>query len=286
MENKRLGIICGAGKFPVLLAESAKKSGYEIFVAEINGLCDAKLKTFASACLDFKLGQISKAIKFFKSNEVKYIALAGLIRHNLMYSGFLPDLRTAKILARLKDMRAETIFGEVSKEFASEGIEMINPYMFLKDFMPSAGIYTKVQPTKNQIKNINFGWKIAKTLANVDVGLTVVVADKAVLAIEAMEGTNECIKRAGKIFMRPVVSDKGTKRDSTGPVVVKVAREKQDYRFDLPVIGEHTILAMEIAGAGVLAVEADKTLFIEKEKVFKLADEKEIALVALKDGNL
>jgi len=277
MMNK-VGLVAGAGKFPVLLAKEAVKNGHEVYVAGIKGIPQPELETVAAKVEYFPLGQVSAPLKFFRTAGVTEAALAGLIKHSSIFGGVLPDLRAAKILATLEDMRAETIFRALEKEFAKDGIALVSSSKFLGSMMAPAGVFTKAKPNDLQKRNIRLGWKVAKTLASADTGLTAVVCDMAVVALEALEGTDACIRRSGELLRQ---SGKG--QTKSGIVVVKVARQKQDFRFDLPVIGKGTIESMKAAGAKVLAVEAKKTLVIDQAELTAMADEAGIVVAACED---
>ncbi len=279
MGSNKIGLIAGAGKFPVFFAIEASRHGYEVYVAGIIGVTPQELELNAKSMEYFRLGQISAAIDFFVKNGVKRVALAGLVRHSSIFGGIMPDFRAAKILARIPDMRAETIFHALSEEFSRDGLEMASSAMFLEHLLAKPGLLAGKNPDSITQSNIALGWKIAKELARMDVGLTVVVADMSVVALEAMEGTDVCILRAGEIY-RAALSG-GLKKGKSGLVVVKVARALQDFRFDLPVIGKGTVESMITAGVSLLAIEAGKTLIIDQQEVSALAEKHGISLIAL-----
>lgn len=270
----KLGIIAGEGKFPILIAKEAKAKGIEVFVicAKANAN-EEDFKPYAAKSLTLKLGQLSKALQFFKANDVKQAVMAGRVEHFNIFN-LIPDLRTAKVLASLKDMRAKSILEAAINEFKKEDIEFISSSSFLEKFIPQKSVLTKRKPTEEEEKNIELGLKISKTLATLDVGLTSVICDKAVVAVEGMEGTDNCILRAGKI-----VAQNSGKNNFL--VVVKVARPKQDDRYDLPIIGKGTIKSMIEAKAKVLAVEAGKTIILDIDEVCTLADKNGISIVAI-----
>lgn len=282
MMNK-IGLIAGGGRFPLIFAEQAKKNGCLLYTAAILGSADCDVEKFSDGFISFKLGNISKPIDFFKKNGVTKAVMAGMVRHSLMFSNFTPDFRAVKVLARTRDMRAESILREVAEEFLREGIEFVCSSTFLENLLPPAGNLTSVKADKFQFENIRLGWKLAKTLSGLDAGLTVVVCDMAVIALEAMEGTDACIMRAGEICKESVLKLKGK---TSGLVVVKTARPEQDLRFDLPVIGPGTIDSMIKAGAKVLAVEALKTLILDKKETLKKAETAKIAVMAFEEGQL
>ncbi len=275
MNNQKIGIIAGEGKFPLLIAKKAKEKGFDVFVicAKDNAVLE-DFAAYAAKSTVLKLGQLGAAIKFFKQNEVKKVVMAGRVKHINIFS-VMPDLRAAKVLASVKDMRAESILGSTVGEFKKEGIEFAPSSLFLEDFIPHRGVLTKRKPSQEEEENIKLGIKVAKTLADLDVGLTCVVANRAVVALEGMEGTDLCIKRAGEIY----ASSAAVK--AAPLTVIKVARTKQDQRYDLPVIGKGTIKAMIEAKAATLAIEADKTLVLDMEQVIELADDNGIAITAV-----
>ena len=275
MMNKTLGIIAGEGKYPVLTAKGAAEEGWQVVVACVKGnAAESDFKPYAKVTNTLKIGQLSKCIEFFKQNGVTHVIMAGRVKHINIFS-LMPDMRMAKVLATLRDKRAESLLKAAIAEFKKDDIEVLSSFSFLKDCTVKAGILTKRKPTEEENSNIDLGLKVAHTLADLDVGLTVVLSDKAVLAVEAMEGTDECIKRGGEIY-------KAAKSKEQKPlVIVKVARPKQDDRFDLPVIGKGTIKTMIKAGASTLAVEAGKTIILDLEEVIALSDKNNISIVAL-----
>jgi hypothetical protein len=277
--TEKIGLIAGAGKFPMLFAREASRRGYEVYIAGLTGVTAPELERDAKVMEYFRLGQLSSPIDFFLKNGVRRVAMAGLVRHSSIFGGVMPDLRAAKVLARIQDMRAETIFRAVADEFSRDGIEMASSAMFLDHLLAKPGLIAGKNPDKIAQSNMALGWKIAKALASMDVGLTVVVADMSVVALEAMEGTDACILRAGEIYKNALAG--GLKKGKSGLVVVKVAREKQDFRFDLPVIGKGTVESMAKAGAALLAIESGSTLIIDREEVSALADKHGITLISV-----
>ena len=276
MTNKeKLGIIAGEGKFPVNIAKEASSKGVEVYViCAKNNAFEKDFHPYAKEIVTMTLGQMSGAIKFFKENGVSKAVMAGRVQHVNIFS-VMPDLRTAKVLAKIKDMRADTILGAAVAEFKKEGIEFISSSSFMEKCLAQKGVLTKRAPSPEEMSSIELGLKISKTMAGLDVGLTCVLCDRAVLALEAMEGTDNCIKRAGEIYNSAPIGKGGS------IVVVKVARPKQDDRYDLPVIGKGTIRAMKEAKAQVLAVEAQKTIILDIEEVVALADKYNICLTAI-----
>lgn len=275
MNKEKLGIIAGEGKFPINIAKEACQKGVEVYViCAKNNAYEKDFTPYAAAITTLKLGQMSKGINFFKEHGVKKALMAGRVQHISIFS-IMPDLRTAKLLAKIRDMRADTILSTVITEFNKEGIEFISSASYIENSVAKKGVLTKRSPTQEEQESIELGYKIAKTMSGLDVGLTCVVCDRAVLALEAMEGTDNCILRAGEIRSSAPV----TKGASI--VVVKVARPKQDDRYDLPVIGKGTIKSMIKAKAAVLAIEADKTIVLDIEEVCGLADKNNICIIAV-----
>lgn len=276
MTNKeKLGIIAGEGKFPINIAKEANQKGVEVYViCAKNNAYEKDFAPYAKKTTTIKLGQMSSAIKFFKENGVSKAVMAGRVQHVNIFS-VMPDLRTAKVLAKIKDMRAETILGAAVAEFKKEGIEFISSSSFMEKCLAQKGVLTKRAPSQEENDSIELGLKISKTMAGLDVGLTCVLCDRAVLALEAMEGTDNCIKRAGEIYASAPIGKGGS------IVVVKVARPRQDDRYDLPVIGKGTIRAMKEAKAQVLVIEAQKTIILDIEEVIALADKYNICITAI-----
>lgn len=272
MTNK-LGIIAGEGKMPVYIAREAKEKGNEVYAACING--NARAEDFAGLASDTMsagLGRMTGSIPFFKKHGVTRVIMAGRVKHNSIFS-LIPDFRTAAALARLPDMRTKTILEAVIAEFKKDGIDFVSSALFLEKFMAKRGVLTKRAPSEKEQKTIDFGIEISRSLSAHDIGLTSVVADRAVIALEGMEGTDRCILRAGELY-----KESGAKHGSL--VVVKAARPNQDMRFDLPVIGKGTVETMMSAGASVLAVEAGKTLIMDIDDVIALADKNKIVITA------
>lgn len=275
--------MAGGGKYPVLFAREAARRGDAVITAALKNAAP-ELAGLSEKLASFRLGQVSALLEFFKSNGVNKVVMTGLVRHGSIFSNLWPDLRAARILASLKDMRAETIFAAVEAEFGSEGMELLSTATYLEHLLAKPGPLTKNRPDKKQAENIRFGWTIAKALSAVDVGLTCVVCDKAVLALEAMEGTDECIRRAGEIYRQAAEGGTIVRAKSSGPVIVKVARPRQDMRFDLPVIGKGTVEAAIEAGAPVLAFEAGKTMLFDADEVLAMAQKNGIAIIALTEN--
>lgn len=275
MTTNKIGLIAGEGKMPVYIAQKAKAKGFEVYVAGAKGNAKAEdYKDCAHLFQPLRLGQMGACIRFFKENGVTRILMAGRVQHTTIFTNLMPDLRGAKFLASLKNMQTKYILSRVMDEFKKDGIEFTNSALFLEDFMPKPGVLSSRQPTEEENQVIAFGYKTAKQIAAMDIGLTCVVSKNAVIAVEGMEGTDRCILRAGELYH-------GSAEKKSAVAVVKVARPNQDDRYDLPVIGKGTLESLHKAGLGVLAFEAEKTLVLDLEEVIRLADKYNICLTAV-----
>ena len=210
--DKIIGLIAGGGDFPLMFAKEAKELGYGVFTVGFTGITSKEIEQYSAETAYFKLGQISAPIDFFKRSGVTKVLMAGKAKHVSIFGGIMPDLRAAKLLLRLKDKKASSILGALVEELNKDGLEIISSTTFLERHLPEAGLLCGSRPGADAMKNIGVGWKAAKALADLDIGLTVVVRDRAVIAVEAMEGTDECIKRAGEVLRGRGVSGSGSGR--------------------------------------------------------------------------
>ncbi len=275
MTNNKIGLIAGEGKMPVYIAQKATAQGYEVYVAGAKGNAkEEDFKNCARVFQSFRLGQLGAGIRFFQEHGVTRVIMAGRVQHTSIFSNLMPDLRGAKFLASLKNMQTKNILSRVMDEFKKDGIEFEHSALFLEDFIPQKGLLSARKPTEEEEKTVSFGYKIAKAIAALDIGLTCVVSQNAVIAVEGMEGTDRCILRAGELY-------KNSAEKKSAVAVVKVARPDQDSRFDLPVIGKGTLESLHRAGFEVLAFEAGKTLVLDLEEVIRLADKYHISLLAV-----
>ncbi len=268
---KPLGLLAGNGRFPFLVAQEARKVGRQVVVVAIKEEADPGLEQVADIFHWAFVGQLKKWISLFKSEGVEEVVMAGLVRHSNMYADFKkfhPDLRALKLFWRLRDRKADTILGAVADELAKDGLKLIPSIQHLTSYLAPVGVMTKRKPTAEESADIQFGFKLAKEMAGLDIGQTVCVKNKAVIAVEAMEGTDRCIRRAGE-FARGNF------------VVVKVAKPKQDLRFDVPVVGLNTLENFQGAGGGILAIEAGKTLMLDQERLVEWADGEKISIVGI-----
>lgn len=268
---KPLGLLAGNGRFPFLVAQEAKRSGRKVVCVAFNEEGDPALEQAVDKIHWVYVGQLNKLIKIFKSEGVEEVVMAGLVRHSNMYDNlkkFHPDLRILKVFFRLKDRKADTILGALADELAKDGLTLLPSISHLQDCLAPLGVITKRKPTAEEMEDIKFGYQLAKGIAGLDIGQTICVKKKAVIAVEAMEGTDRCIRRAGEIA-------KGSF------VVVKVSKPKQDLRFDVPVIGLNTIENFQDAGGGVLAIEAGRTLMLDKERLISWANGEKITIIGV-----
>ena len=270
MTGKKIGLISGGGAFPLMFAKEAKNLGYSLFVVGLKDITPKSIEQYATATDYFRLGQISGPIDFLKKNGVDKVLMAGKVTHVSIFGGIMPDLRAAKLLLTLKDRKANSLLGALGDELKKDGIELINSATFLEHLLPAPGLLAGPKPGKDAMLNIEFGWKAAKTIAGLDIGLTVVLRDMIVIAVEAMEGTDACIRRAGAVLR---AGGAAAGKRLSDMAVVKVARPGQDMRFDLPVIGVKTLENMNEAGAAILAIEARKTLILDKDAFLAKAKE-------------
>ncbi len=275
MKTEKLGIIAGEGKMPVYIARQAAQKGVQVVVSGLKG--NAKEEDFRGAAAvyrEMRLGQLGAGLKFFKEHGVRRILMAGRVQHTSIFTNLMPDLRGARFLASLKSKQTKHILSRLIEELQKEGLEVVSSALYLEHFMPPAGVLTRRRPTSEEEQTAAYGYKTAKALAQMDIGLTCVVSQNAVIAVEGMEGTDACIRRAGELCKHSGEKDACV-------AVVKVARPNQDKRFDLPVIGKGTITALNDAGFKLLAFEAEKTLVLDLEEVVELADKNGICIAAL-----
>ena len=266
-----LGIIAGNGEFPLILARSARQLGTgRIIAAAFDGETNPEIDGAVDEISWIKLGQLKKLIEVFTSRGVKRAVMAGGITPSNLFKNLRLDVRMTTVALRLKERNAETIFGAIATEMAKDGVELIDPRPFLGDSVPKPGVLTRHQLTKEQQEDVAFGLRIAKAVSALDIGQTVVVKKGTVLAVEGFEGTDECIRRGGALA--------GEKGDA---VVVKVSKPGQDFRFDIPCVGEKTIESCLAGRISVMAMEAGRSLLLGKDKLLKSANEVGLSLVAV-----
>ena len=279
----KLGLIAGNGRFPFLLLDAARAQGFAVTVAAIREETDPEINHLAAnddkiTVHWLSLGELSRLIDTFHKEGVSMAVMAGQVKHKQIFSSIRPDWRLAKLLLNLRTRNTDMLLGAVAKVLGDEGIELISSTAFLEPLLAQEGVLTKRAPDDEERKNIEYGLSVARSVAGYDIGQTVVVAAQACVAVEAMEGTDAAIERAGAL-MRSFEDDASTlERRLT---VVKVAKPKQDMRFDVPVIGIQTIETMLNAGASCLSLEAGRTLLFDRDSLLARADAAGIAIIAM-----
>jgi hypothetical protein len=282
----KLGLIAGNGHFPFLLLDAARAHGEEVIVAAIKEETDPEMDARAAADPGIRvywlsLGELSRLIETFQKEGVTQAVMAGQVKHKQIFSSIRPDWRLAKLLLSLRTRNTDMLLGAVAKVLGDEGIELISSTTYLEPLLAKPGVLTARPPSEQEQRDIAYGREVVLAIAGYDIGQTVVVASQACVAIEAMEGTDAAIERAGALMR--TMSDEASTLDRS-LTIVKVAKPKQDMRFDVPVIGIRTIEAMEKARATCLAIEAHRTLIFDLDKVLAQANRAGIAIVAREDG--
>jgi hypothetical protein len=282
----KLGLIAGNGRFPLLLLDAARAEGLTVVVAAIREETDPEIDRRATAddritVQWLSLGELSRLIETFHKEGVTRAVMAGQVKHKQIFSSIRPDWRLAKLLLNLRTRNTDMLLGAVAKVLADEGIELINSTQFLEPLLAQEGVLTARAPSDDERKDIEYGLGVARAVAGFDIGQTVVVGAQACVAVEAMEGTDAAIERAGQL-MRSLEEDDPSPASTLSRrlTVVKVAKPNQDMRFDVPVIGMRTIETMVEAGASCLSVEAGRTLLFEREALLNRASQAGIAIVA------
>ena len=275
---QRIGLIAGNGKFPLLVLDAARAAGYEPVVVAIKEEAVPEIEGHGAASVHWlSLGELSKLIEIFHGEGVSRAIMAGQVKHKQIFSAIRPDWRLAKLLLSLTTRNTDSLLGAIAKVLAEEGITLENSTWLLEPLLVKEGVLTRRSPTEQERKSIAYGRTVAHQLAQHDIGQTVVIAESACVAVEAMEGTDATIERAGQI-MSSLRGDASTlSRELT---VIKIAKPNQDMRFDVPVIGVKTIEVMRAAGATCLALDAGKCLLLDGEKVLDAANAAGIAVVA------
>jgi UDP-2,3-diacylglucosamine hydrolase len=289
--DQKLGLIAGNGSFPLLLLDAARAQGAQVIVAAIKEETSPLIEQRGAAAVHWmSLGELGKLIDTFKREGVTTAVMAGQVKHKQIFSAIRPDWRLAKVLFSLGTRNTDSLIGAVAKVLEEEGIHLISSTSYLEPLLAKDGILSQRAPTEAEEKNIVYGRQVARNLAQYDIGQTVVIAESACVAVEAMEGTDATILRAGEIMKSaaesapPVLIGRASVANtgllSRSLTVVKVAKPNQDMRFDVPVIGVTTIANMHRAGATCLAVDAGKCLLLDGSRVIEAADRAGIAVVA------
>jgi UDP-2,3-diacylglucosamine hydrolase len=265
---KPIGLIAGNGQFPLLFAQAAREQGREVVAVAHEGETLPELESLVREIHWVKLGQLGKIINTFKHAQVTEAVMAGGVAKTKLFSRTRPDLRGLSLLTKIKHLKDDGVLRTVAAELEAEGITIEASTVYLPDLLTKRGCHTRRIPNKQEERDIQFGLEVAKEIGRLDIGQTVVVRKSAIVALEAMEGTNECILRGGRLARK-------------NAVVVKVSKPGQDLRFDVPAVGLQTVEIMIQAQAGILAVEAGKTLFFNFRESISLADKHKIAVVGV-----
>ena len=284
----KLGLIAGNGRFPFLLLDAARAQGLAVAVAAIQEETDPEINERAAAdpCISvhwLSLGELSRLIETFHKEGVQKAVMAGQVKHKQIFSSIRPDWRLAKLLLNLRTRSTDMLLGAVAKVLGDEGIELISSTAFLEPLLAEEGVLTPRAPDEDERRNIEYGLGVARAVAAFDIGQTVVVAAQACVAVEAMEGTDAAIERAGALMRNVDEGDASTLARRL--TIVKVAKPNQDMRFDVPVIGMRTVETMIAAGASCLSVEAGRTLLFDRQTLLKRAVDAGIAIVGSPRGN-
>jgi UDP-2,3-diacylglucosamine hydrolase len=274
----RIGLIAGNGSFPLLVLDAARAQGFDVIVAAIEEEASLEIEQHGATAVHWlSLGELSRLIETFQREGVHRAVMAGQVKHKQIFSSIRPDWKLAKLLLSLGTRNTDSLLGAVAKTLAEEGITLENSTSFLEPLLAKSGVLTERAPTPQEKKDIEYGRTVARQLAQYDIGQTVVVAESACVAVEAMEGTDAAIVRAGEI-MRSLAGDASTlARELT---VVKIAKPNQDMRFDVPVIGVKTIEVMRQAGATCMALDAGKCLLLDGNAIIVAAEAVGITIVA------
>jgi DUF1009 family protein len=280
----RLGLIAGNGKFPFLVLEAARAQGFEVVVAAIREETSPEIESRGAASVHWlSLGELSKLIATFKAEGVSRAVMAGQVKHKQIFSAIKPDWRLAKLLLSLGTRNTDSLLGAVAEVLADEGITLENSTALLEPLLAKPGVLTERAPGEQERKNIEYGRAVGRRLAEYDIGQTVVIAEAACVAVEAMEGTDATIERAGLLMRSLSVESEPVREASTlsrALTVIKIAKPHQDMRFDVPVIGLKTIETMARAGASCLAVDARRCLLLDGEAIVRAADDAGISVSA------
>ncbi|MFQ5682090.1 MAG: LpxI family protein [Candidatus Binatia bacterium] len=265
---RKLGLIAGNGKFPLIFAKQAKREGVSLVTVAHHGETSKEIEELVEGVTWIYVGELGKIIRTFHRAEVGEAVMVGGIRKIKLFSNFRPDLRGAAFLARVRSREDDRLLRGIAEELEKEGIKILESTLFLAEIIPSEGVMTDRSPTPKQWEDVRFGFKVAKEIGRLGIGQSVVVKNRVVLAVEAIEGTDAAIRRGGDL-------GKG------GFVFVKVSKPEQDLRFDVPAVGVNTVRVLHEWKGAVLAVEADKTILLEREELLREANKRGIAVAAV-----
>ena len=270
-----LGLLAGIGHLPVDVAQSAKKLGYKVVAIAVVPETDPELPENADVFYTINVGKVGKILRTLKQNDVKNVTMIGKVTKEVLYKTgvVIPDLTTIKVLASLPDRKDDTIMNAIVKLIEDAGMHVMDQTVLVRPLLPEPGVLTKRKPTEQEWKDMQFGFRMAKELGRLDIGQTAVVKNQAVMALEAIEGTDACILRGGFL-------GKG------GVIVAKTAKPAQDNRFDMPSVGTTTLTSMIHAGATGIVIEAGRTLLVDRKRTLAMADEKGITIVSMNESEL
>ncbi len=266
--TRKIGLISGSGTFPVILADAARREGFTVVAVAHEGETSPELERSVDKIVWLKLGQLGKLIDTFKNEDVREVVMAGGIDKKRIYAKVWPDLKAIALWSRLKNRLDDGILRALAGVLEEEGIVVRESTLFLQSLMAPKGVLTRRRPADEELKDAEFGWRVAKEIGRMDIGQCIVVKNLVVLAVEAIEGTDETIRRGGLLAKK-------------GAVVIKVLKPNQDLRFDLPAVGLQTILTMQEVGASCLAIESGSVIMFEKQEMIAEAERRRIAIIAL-----
>ncbi len=267
LESKQ-GLIAGDGSLPVKMAQYAKENGFEVVCISLSNDNVKELKKYCSRVYSCHPGQINKIEQILKDEEIKQATFLGKVHKRVLLQLHKFDKKAIDLLKSMKRLNDDEVMLLIVREFENAGISVLDQTIFIKNLMIPAGVLGTIKPTKEQMEDVNYGFWLAKEMGGVDVGQSVVIKDKMIMAVEAIEGTDVCIKRGSKLAKR-------------GAAVIKVAKPKQDKRFDIPAVGMRTLRTMKKHKANLLAVEANETIIVDQEKVIEFANKNNIVIMAV-----
>ncbi|MFH0877023.1 MAG: UDP-2,3-diacylglucosamine diphosphatase LpxI [Candidatus Omnitrophota bacterium] len=265
---KKIGLIAGNGRFPLLFAEAARRQGLEVVAIAVKKDTSPNITRFVKKVYWLTLKEYARMFEIFEKEDVRKVLMAGQINPKNLFYKDVGDEALKKLLAAVKDKRPDTVFGAVADELSKHSMELLDSTLLLEDYLPEKGVLTKVKPDEQTWEDIRFGFDMAKRIAGLDIGQTLVVKNRAIVAVEAIEGTDAAIRRGGQVA-------------NGGIVAIKVSKPTQDMRFDVPVIGPKTIQNLSRVRGKCLAIEAKKTIVIDRPYCIKLANRKKISIVVL-----
>jgi UDP-2,3-diacylglucosamine hydrolase len=270
--RQRIGLIAGSGQFPIIFSEKARLNGYDVYAAAYVKEADPKIKDHVNVIEWMHLGQVTKLIRFFKTHGIGQAVMMGGIQKTRIFKDIKPDFKAISMMIRMRHSHDDGVLRMFADVLEKEGITILESTFLVPELLAPEGCWTKKKPTRSQREDMAVGWQIAKEIGRLDIGQCVVVGGGSVLAVEAIDGTDATIRRGASL--------------GKDAVVVKVCKPNQDFRFDIPATGAHTIEVMIEAGAGALLLEAGKAVVFDREKMISLADEKRITIVASKNFQL